>query len=182
MRLINILKKHTQFTMFHIKSHLSGFDSRELQDIVYQIKQQICIFVDGIFEHLFVISREILIGNQIGKSNNCIEWCSYLMTHGYLGAELMRSEGFPRHARVCERHTGTGISLAMIEESNLPLPHQDFMPVTLEEQLICFADKFYSKTNLEKEKSIDKVKKSLSKYGENTVIRFDNWCKLFLGE
>ena len=29
--------------------------------------------------------------------------------HGYLGAELMRAEGYPRHARVCERHTGTGI-------------------------------------------------------------------------
>ena len=25
--------------------------------------------------------------------------------HGYLGAELMRAEGYPRHAWVCERHT-----------------------------------------------------------------------------
>ena len=62
--------------------------------------------------------------------------------HGYLGAELMRAEGYPRHARVCERHTGTGITLAMIEERGLPLPHRDFMPETLEEQLICYADKF----------------------------------------
>ncbi len=31
----------------------------------------------------------------------------YLM-HGYLGAELMRKEGFSEIARVCERHTGTG--------------------------------------------------------------------------
>ena len=30
--------------------------------------------------------------------------------HGYLGAELMRSEGYPRHARVCERPTGAGIT------------------------------------------------------------------------
>ena len=102
--------------------------------------------------------------------------------HGYLGAELMRAEGYPRHARVCERHTGTGISLAKIEERNLPLPHRDFMPETLEEQLICFADKFYSKTKLDKEKSVEKVKLSLSKYGSETVERFDNWCKLFLGE
>lgn len=102
--------------------------------------------------------------------------------HGYLGAELMRAEGYMRHARVCERHTGTGITLAMIEERELPLPHRDFMPETLEEQLICFADKFYSKTKLDKEKSVDKVKQSLSKYGNETVERFDNWCKLFLGE
>lgn len=102
--------------------------------------------------------------------------------HGYLGAGLMRTEGYPRHARVCERHTGTGITLAMIEERDLPLPHRDFMPETLEEQLICFADKFYSKTKLDKEKSVVKVKQGLSKYGSETVERFDNWCKLFLGE
>ena len=103
--------------------------------------------------------------------------------HGYLGAELMRQEGYPRHARVCERHTGTGITLAMIEERDLPLPHRDdFMPKTLEEQLICFADKFFSKTKLDREKPVEKVKQSLSKYGNETVQRFEDWCKLFLGE
>ena len=34
--------------------------------------------------------------------------------HGYLGADLMRSLGFERHALVCERHTGAGISLQTI--------------------------------------------------------------------
>ncbi len=102
--------------------------------------------------------------------------------HGYLGADLMRQEGFPRHALVCERHTGTGITLDMIEQRHLPLPHRIMVPVSLEEQLICFADKFYSKTKLDKEKPVEKVKQGLVKYGEETVIRFDNWCKLFLGE
>lgn len=102
--------------------------------------------------------------------------------HGYLGADLMRKEGYPRHALVCERHTGTGISLAMIEENNLPLPRRDMMPVSLEEQLICFADKYFSKTKLGKEKSERKIREALSKYGNETVICFDNWCKLFLGE
>lgn len=101
--------------------------------------------------------------------------------HGYLGADLLREEGFPRHALVCERHTGTGISLRMIEESNMPLPHREMLPITLEEQLICFADKFYSKTKLDKEKPIDKVINGLSKYGNETVERFEAWCKLFLG-
>ncbi|MDR1330812.1 MAG: HDIG domain-containing protein [Tannerella sp.] len=100
--------------------------------------------------------------------------------HGYLGADLLRKEGYPKHALVCERHTGTGISLEMIEKNNLPLPHRDFMPVSDEEQLICFADKFFSKTKLDKEKSIGKILESLSKYGVDTVIRFNNWRKLFL--
>ena len=100
--------------------------------------------------------------------------------HGYLGAEMLRKEGFPQHALVCERHTGTGISLKMIEDNDLPIPHRDFLPISPEEQLICFADKFFSKTKLDKEKKIKKIQKSLSRYGEDTVLRFNYWCKLFL--
>lgn len=101
--------------------------------------------------------------------------------HGYLGAELLRKEGYPRHALVCERHTGTGITLKMIEDEQLPLPHRDFLPVSPEEQLICFADKFFSKTKLDREKTVDKVRESLSRHGDDTVTRFNEWCKLFLG-
>ena len=60
--------------------------------------------------------------------------------HGVIGAELMRQEGWERHALVCERHTGTGLSKRDIEQQQLPLPHQDYMPVALEEQVICYAD------------------------------------------
>lgn len=102
--------------------------------------------------------------------------------HGFLGAELMRAEGYPQHALVCERHTGTGLSLEMIELMKWPIPHRDMLPVSLEEQLICFADKFFSKTKLGKEKSIDKIRISLSRYGSDTAARFSAWCKLFLGE
>ena len=94
---------------------------------------------------------------------------------------MLREEGYPQHALVCERHTGTGLSLEMVEKQNLPVPHKDYLPVSIEEQLICFADKFFSKTKLDKEKHIDKIQESLSKYGESTVLRFNHWCKLFLG-
>lgn len=82
--------------------------------------------------------------------------------HGYLGADLMRKEGFPKHALVCERHTGAGISLSDIEQQNLPLPKRDLRPVSLEEQLICFADKFYSKTRLDEELTLSQVQVSLN--------------------
>ena len=100
--------------------------------------------------------------------------------HGYLGADLGRKEGFPRHALVCERHTGAGLSLQDIEEQNLPVPHRDMLPVSLEEEIICFADKFFSKTKLDKEKSLEKARKSVEKHGGNGVQRFDRWGKLFL--
>ena len=74
--------------------------------------------------------------------------------HGYLGSELLMKEGYPRHALVCERHTGAGMSLQSIIEQDLPIPHRDMVPVSMEEQVICFADKFFSKTHLDREKSV----------------------------
>ena len=99
--------------------------------------------------------------------------------HGILGAEMLRQEGLTRHARVCERHTGAGLSLNEIVSQNLPLPHQDFLPETLEEQVICYADKFFSKTHLDREKSVEKAEKSIAKFGEEGLARFKQWEKMF---
>lgn len=100
--------------------------------------------------------------------------------HGVLGAELMRADGYPRHALVCERHTGTGLTVADIIAQNLPLPHRDMCPVSLEEKLVCFADKFYSKSNPDREKPLDKVRKSVARYGEDSLRRFEEMAALFL--
>ena len=68
--------------------------------------------------------------------------------HGYLGAELLRQEGLPKHALVAERHTGTGITIEQVEREELPIPERDYCPQSLEEKIICYADKFYSKSHL----------------------------------
>jgi len=94
------------------------------------------------------------------------------------GIEL-RAEGFPEHARVCERHTGAGITKDDIIAQNLPLPRQDFLPETIEEQVICYADKFYSKTHPEREKSYEQAVKSLAKFGEAGLVRFAKWKAMF---
>ena len=75
--------------------------------------------------------------------------------------------------------TGAGITKEQIEKQQLPLPHQDFLPETMEEKVICYADKFFSKTHLDKEKSIEKAEKSLAKFGEEGVKRFQQWERMF---
>ena len=100
--------------------------------------------------------------------------------HGIIGAEILRAEGFLRHALVCERHTGTGLTLRQIEENGWPMPHRDMRPVTIEEQLICFADKFFSKTRLDVEKTPAETRSSLEKFGADGLVVFDRWCELFL--
>ena len=89
--------------------------------------------------------------------------------HGTCGAHMLRSlspdflgEGIDieRYARVCERHTGAGLSAADIASQHLPLPEKDLLPETLEEQVICYADKFYSKSRPEVEKTLEQATQS----------------------
>lgn len=99
--------------------------------------------------------------------------------HGILGADMLRREGFSAHARVCERHTGAGLSLEEIVSRSLPLPHVSLLPETVEEQIICYADKFFSKTRLDVEKTVEQAERSLAKFGEEGVARFREWTRIF---
>lgn len=99
--------------------------------------------------------------------------------HGYLGADLLRKEGFPNHALVCERHTGVGIALEYIIKKNLPLPHRALQPISLEEKVICYADKFYSKTKLDAETSIENIRTMLGHHDIKNILIFDEWHALF---
>ena len=101
--------------------------------------------------------------------------------HGMMGAEILRREGLLRHARVAERHTGTGLTAAEIERQNLPLPHQDFTPQSIEEQIVCYADKFYSKSHLDVEKTPEQAMRSLEKFGSEGVEVFRAWMERFEG-
>ena len=92
--------------------------------------------------------------------------------HGYLGAELLRNEGLPKHALVAERHTGTGITVEQIEREELPIPERDYCPQSLEEKIICYADKFYSKSHLNEEVALDKIKYNIWKYGHEAFVRW----------
>jgi uncharacterized protein len=46
--------------------------------------------------------------------------------------------------------------------------------------MVCFADKFYSKTRLTEEKTIEQAVNSLAKFGEEGVEIFRKWCGMFL--
>lgn len=107
--------------------------------------------------------------------------------HGYLGRELLENLGFPKHGLVCERHIGVGITLEDIRINHLPIPHREMVPISVEEKIVCYADKFYSKhRNLKvREKTVEEIRenlvksKDLIKYGSDPVARFDAWTDLF---
>ena len=92
---------------------------------------------------------------------------------------MLREENWIRHARVCERHTGTGLTAWDIEQQQLPLPHEDFMPEELEEQVVCYADKFYSKTKPDSERTVVEAMRALEKFGWDGIKRFQKWVDMF---
>jgi len=94
--------------------------------------------------------------------------------HGYLGRDLLEKEGYPLHALVAERHIGTGITTDDIIGRDLPLPVRDMQPLSLEERIICYADKFFSKMpgHLRDEKSFEQAIKDLEKFGQEKTAAF----------
>ncbi|HZK03887.1 MAG TPA: HDIG domain-containing protein [Bacteroidaceae bacterium] len=136
----------------------------------------------GDFNLKFIREASMLHDIGVFLTNAPFIYCygtSPYICHGVLGAEILRKEGLPYHALVCERHTGAGISLQQIIDKDLPLPHRDMLPVSKEEVLICYADMFFSKTDPYREKSIHEVEKSLQKHGQEGIIRFRKWHKMF---
>jgi uncharacterized protein len=101
--------------------------------------------------------------------------------HGILGSELLKEKGHSELALVCERHVGVGISIEDIRHHHLPLPERDMIPVSIEEQIICYADKFFSKNGNGRpaEKSIQEIIENLSCYGPEKARRFESWVRMF---
>ncbi|MCK5821106.1 MAG: HD domain-containing protein [Bacteroidales bacterium] len=101
--------------------------------------------------------------------------------HGYLGHDLLLKEGYPDHAKVCERHTGAGISKEEIVSGNLPIPNRSMLPKTLAEEIITYADKFFSKdpNSQKNERSVKKIRENLSKHGPDKVDKFNEWHQSF---
>ena len=130
----------------------------------------------------FIYDAAILHDIGIFKTNAPDIYCTGTepyIRHGIIGAELLRGLGLERHALVCERHTGAGLSCEEIVAQQLPLPHRDMLPVSLEEKIICYADKFFSKPHIQRIKTVDGIRKSMKKFGEAQLRRFDEMNELF---
>jgi uncharacterized protein len=93
--------------------------------------------------------------------------------HGVEGRAMLDALELSHHALVCERHVGVGIGIDQIIQLNLPLPLRDMHPVSVEERLICYADKFFSKNdNGRHEKNVDEILAHLKRYGEDATKAF----------
>jgi uncharacterized protein (TIGR00295 family) len=72
--------------------------------------------------------------HDIGRSK------TQLVNHGYVGAQILEKEGVDGIVvEIVRRHVGAGISAQ--EAAALGFPPGDYIPRTLEQKIVCFADK-----------------------------------------
>jgi len=98
--------------------------------------------------------------------------------HGMIGASILEKEGLEREALIAKRHTGAGLAREEIVANGWDMLHEDFLPVSLEEKIICYADKFSSKTPSKKD-TLETIEKEFESYGEGPLKRFLELKEMF---
>lgn len=154
--------------------------SRSVADLALEINEQLGLGLDRAEIEQAAMLHDIGIFHTNAPGIGCHGTEPYIR-HGVLGADLLRAEGFDEKiACVAERHTGAGITPQDIAELNLPLPTDRILfPESLLEKLVCYADKFYSKSGDMQRKSLERVRASMLRHSESTLERFEKLNKEF---
>ena len=129
---------------------------------------------------LKVCEKALEIANKIRKANidiDLIEIGAILhdigraKTHGFqhalIGGKILRGRGFPNEiARICETHILGGLDKE--DAKSVGLPNGDYLPETLEEKIVCLADKLMAGR---REVSIEeRFQIWFTKYGKSKIL------------
>ena len=81
---------------------------------------------------------------------------------------------------MCERRVGCGVTAREVG-GKLPFPEREMIPVSLEEQTVCYVDRFFSKNHApgEKEKTVAEIISTIFPQGDEKVDIFRKWLKKF---
>jgi uncharacterized protein len=97
--------------------------------------------------------------HDIGRSKE------HSVRHGFLGGEILRKDGYNKKIiSIVENHVGGGIDKQDCKK--LGMPERDFIPISLEEKIVCLADKYIE------DNQIQPLHKTLSKFDE--ILGDDN--------
>ena len=161
-----------------------------LKSILLTHSQQVCTIalqvvdahpewaIKGLIDRSFIVQASLLHDIGILFCNapdiHCEGNHPYI-EHGFLGAQLLRKEGLEKHAMVAERHTGSGLTKEDIIAQHINIPIQDYLPISLEEKVICFADKFFSKSKPTQQLTLERIRQNMLRFGEAS---FNRWLAL----
>jgi len=100
--------------------------------------------------------------------------------HGVLGHELLAEAGMPEVlCRFCSCHTGVGITEHDVRTQSLPIPPEDYLPDTLEEEVVMYADKFHSKADPPVFLTAGAYTRKVGKFGPDKPVLFQQMVDRF---
>ena len=160
--------------------HRDAAPTREAFESVYPHCTLVCEIAEQLFAGLDVDTDLVRVGallHDIGVYRlysptgelNTVEY----VRHGVLGHELLADLGFPDPiCRFASRHTGVGITRDDVLRQFLPIPVDDYVPGSVEEELVMYADKFHSKRTPPVFLTADTYAASVGRWGEDKVTAF----------
>ena len=108
-----------------------------------------------VIRHSLTVERKALdIANRVSENGHAVDLKlvglgailhdvgraeTHGIEHGIRGAEILRRRSLVKFAGFAENHIGAGIPAS--EAMELGLPERDFVPRTLEEKIVAYADK-----------------------------------------
>ncbi len=99
--------------------------------------------------------------HDVGRSK------THSFNHALIGGKILRERGFPEKlAKICERHILGGLDKE--DSKSIGLPEKDFLPKTLEEKIVCLADKLTAGNRIVSIK--ERFEIWFKKYGKSKIL------------
>ena len=153
-----------------LPSRDEAFDLLKKLKVPYQVRRHSLKVADKALDIAYKIKRTkinldlVEIGallHDIGRSQ------THGFKHAIIGGKILRERGYPSNlSRICETHILGGLDKE--DARYLDLPERDYLPNSVEEKIICLADKLTTGT---KEVTIEqRFQKWFIKYGKTKTL------------
>ena len=132
----------------------------------------------------FIQEAAMLHDIGITRTNTPNIFCTgeqHYLCHIQIGHHILIAERLPQHAQVALLHTGVGITRQDIIQNKIPLPIRDYIPETIEQRIIAYADSFFTKdpSRIHTPKTLVQVLEELEQYGQERPLIFKKWVSEF---
>lgn len=173
----NIYQLHKKYASSEEKLDLVWTHSLIVRDIALEL-------ADNLIKNNIKIDKNLVEIGALVHDIGCYDYYKdkenvpYLL-HGICGYKILQNEGFNEEiARMAMIHLGVGIVKENIIKNNLPFEKKDYIPITLEEELIAYADNFHSKAG-PVFLNFEEARERLANLWSDSPIIFDRFRKKF---
>lgn len=117
----------------------------------------------------FVLAKD---GSKAANGKLEFDGPNYIL-HGLRGYNYLIDNGFSEDiAQFARNHTGVGLTREQVALQNLPLPAGDYVPRTVEQEIVMVADKYNSKSIPPRFLTVDTYRRKAARFGEENAKRW----------